>query len=232
MHITHATFTGLMQGGAQMFVLGAKIMAPAGVALIFSHVAMGILAKIVPQIPIMILSMPLNIAIGFVFLGLSLRFFLPVMVKSFDAFGRDLFRLAMGWGGKQWRKRRVARKKPKTRLPDASRRPGARGMWRGASSCRPPAVLLASLLTLYGMSGFIMERTYAIMRHYLGNLHTMRLVPENMTAFARDGMALAAHARAAGDGAVVAVALLSNLAQFGFLFTTEKLAPKLERSTR
>ena len=52
--LTKATFEGLMQGASHMFVLAVKIMAPAGAALFFTHVAMGIVAKTVPQIPIMI----------------------------------------------------------------------------------------------------------------------------------------------------------------------------------
>ena len=99
LHLTQATFEGIVQGAAYMFVLGVKVMAPAGAALFFSHVAMGIVAKTVPQIPVMIVAMPMNIAIGFIFVGLSLRYFLPLMTNNFDMLGHTLTRLAMGMGG-------------------------------------------------------------------------------------------------------------------------------------
>lgn len=97
--ITQATFTGMMQGATHMFVLAVKIMAPASAALFFSHVAMGIIAKTVPQIPILIIGMPLNIAIGLVFVGLSLSYFLPLMMANYETLGRLLPQLAKGMGG-------------------------------------------------------------------------------------------------------------------------------------
>lgn len=99
LNLTQATFDGLMQGASQMFVLAVKIMAPAGAALFFSHVAMGIIAKTVPQIPIMIVGLPMNIAVGFIFVGLSLGYFLPLMITHFETLARLLPKLAMGMGG-------------------------------------------------------------------------------------------------------------------------------------
>jgi len=97
--LTRATFDGLMQGASHMFVLAVKIMAPAGAALFFSHVAMGIVAKTVPQIPILIVGLPINLAVGLIFAGLSLAYLLPLMITNFEMLARLLPRLAMGMGG-------------------------------------------------------------------------------------------------------------------------------------
>ncbi len=97
--ITQATYDGMLYGGAHMFVLAVKIMAPAGAALFLSHVAMGIIAKTVPQIPILIVGMPMNIAIGLIFVGLSLGYFLPLLINNFEMLGRALPKLVMGMGG-------------------------------------------------------------------------------------------------------------------------------------
>ncbi|MFA6284753.1 MAG: flagellar biosynthetic protein FliR, partial [Desulfurivibrionaceae bacterium] len=70
-----------------------------GAALFFTHVAMGIIAKTVPQIPIMIVGLPLTIAVGLIFAGLSLTYLLPLMVTNFEMLARLLPRLAMGMGG-------------------------------------------------------------------------------------------------------------------------------------
>jgi flagellar biosynthetic protein FliR len=98
-NITDATYRGIMKGVSHMFVLAIQIMAPASAALFFSHVAMGIIAKTVPQVPIMIVAMPMNIAIGFIFVGLSLTYLLPLLVKNFDQLGSSLTKLAIGMGG-------------------------------------------------------------------------------------------------------------------------------------
>ena len=96
--ITKATFEGLMQGASHMFVLSVKIMAPAGAALFFTHVAMGIVAKTVPQIPIMIVGLPITLAVGLIFTGLSLAYLMPLMITNFEMLARLLPRLAMGMG--------------------------------------------------------------------------------------------------------------------------------------
>ena len=60
---------------------------------------MGIIAKTVPQIPIMIVGMPINITIGFLFVGLAMSYLLPLLVKNFDQLNGALRQLAMGMGG-------------------------------------------------------------------------------------------------------------------------------------
>ena len=97
-HLRQATYEGIMRGTGEMFVLAVKVMAPASAVLFFMDVAMGILAKTVPQIPVMIVGMPAKIAVGFIFVGLSLNLFLPLMIKNFDMLGRLLPKLAMGMG--------------------------------------------------------------------------------------------------------------------------------------
>ena len=97
--MTQATFNGIMDGTAHMFVLAVKIMAPASAALFFSHVAMGIIAKTVPQIPILLIGLPLNIAVGLIFVGLSMTYLLPLLIANFNMLGRVMPQLGMGLGG-------------------------------------------------------------------------------------------------------------------------------------
>lgn len=98
-NFTEATFRGVIGGVSHMFVLGIQIMAPAAAALFFSHVAMGIIAKTVPQIPIMIVAMPINIALGLLFIGLAMGYLLPLLVKNFEQLNMALSQLARGMGG-------------------------------------------------------------------------------------------------------------------------------------
>ncbi len=98
LHLTEATYNGILHAVGRMFILGVKIMAPASAAIFFSHIAMGIIAKTVPQIPILIVGMPLNIVIGLLFVGLSMGYFLPLMIGQFEMLDRALPRLAQGMG--------------------------------------------------------------------------------------------------------------------------------------
>jgi flagellar biosynthetic protein FliR len=96
--ITRATFEGMVRGAGWMFVLAVKIMAPVTAALFFSQVAMGIIAKTVPQIPVLIVALPLNIGLGLAFAGLGLAFMTPLLVHGFAVMARLLPRLAAGLG--------------------------------------------------------------------------------------------------------------------------------------
>jgi len=75
------------------------MMAPVAAALFFSHVAMGIIAKTVPQIPIMIVAMPMNIALGLGFIFLAFGSMVPLLTKNFDQYSKAVMALAKGMGG-------------------------------------------------------------------------------------------------------------------------------------
>jgi len=77
-------FKLIMDMGQQMFVLSVKLMAPVMAILLFSQVSLGILAKTVPQINVLIMSFGLNIAIGLFFLGLTIQVIWPVLGKALD----------------------------------------------------------------------------------------------------------------------------------------------------
>ncbi len=98
LNVTQASFEGMMNATSRMFYMAVKIMAPTSAAVFFCHIGMGIIAKTVPQIPILIVGMPINIGVGFIFVGLSLTYFLPLMINQFEMLGRLLPRLAMGLG--------------------------------------------------------------------------------------------------------------------------------------
>jgi flagellar biosynthetic protein FliR len=66
-----------------MFVLGVKLAAPVMVALLAVSVVLGIMARSFPQMNIFMVSMPLNIGIGLLVLGLSLLIFMHTLQVSF-----------------------------------------------------------------------------------------------------------------------------------------------------
>ena len=61
-----------MSLAGNMFVIAIQLGAPIIIVLLLTSVAMGIMARTVPQMHIFIVAMPLKIAIGFIFMGLAL----------------------------------------------------------------------------------------------------------------------------------------------------------------
>jgi len=68
----------------QMFVIGIKIGAPAIAALLFTKIVFGLITKFIPQMNIMIVAFPAQIAIGLLFFGISLRLVLVFVEKHVD----------------------------------------------------------------------------------------------------------------------------------------------------
>ena len=91
----------LVKGTSDIFILGIRLAAPVMVALLLTSVTLGIMARAFPQMNIFMVSMPLNIGIGFVVLGLSLTIFFHVLTAAFGSVSgqiETLFRL-MSKGG-------------------------------------------------------------------------------------------------------------------------------------
>jgi len=79
-----------------IFVLGVKLAAPVMVALLVTTVVLGIMARIFPQMNVFLVSMPLNIGLGFLILGMTLLSFLHTLENSFGVVAQQikvLFRL-------------------------------------------------------------------------------------------------------------------------------------------
>ena len=62
-----------------MFVIAVKIAAPVMAVLFLTQIALGILAKAVPQVNILMTSFPLTIGLGLLFLGSPSIFSGPIL---------------------------------------------------------------------------------------------------------------------------------------------------------
>jgi flagellar biosynthetic protein FliR len=71
-HAAAPVLERLVRLTAEAFVIGIKAGAPVIVALLLTTVAFGLVARTVPQMNIFVVSMPVNIAVGLLFFGLSL----------------------------------------------------------------------------------------------------------------------------------------------------------------
>jgi len=74
-----------------IFEIGIQIAAPVLAALFITQVALGLLARVAPQMNVFMLSFPLNIAIGLGLLATSLILFPTILRNLFDAnYGQTL----------------------------------------------------------------------------------------------------------------------------------------------
>lgn len=91
----------LVMRTADVFIIGIRLAAPVMVALLLTTVALGVMARAFPQMNVFMVSMPLNIGLGLIILGMTLTAFFHVLELSFGqlaAYVDALFRL-MAKGG-------------------------------------------------------------------------------------------------------------------------------------
>lgn len=79
----------LVQAGGEIFRLGLKLSAPVVAAIFLANVVLGVVARTVPQINLLIVGFPITIALGLVVLGATLPFFGPVVEAALMGALRD-----------------------------------------------------------------------------------------------------------------------------------------------
>lgn len=80
----------ITEAAAAMFVLAVKLMAPVLLLLFFVYVALGLIARAVPQVQVFFVSFPLSVGLGLLVLGLSLPAFMSLMYDGFTGLGQEL----------------------------------------------------------------------------------------------------------------------------------------------
>ncbi len=83
-HMSENLAMTLLRMTSDLLVIGTQIAAPALAALFIAQCALGLLARVAPQMNIFMLSFPLNIAIGLILLRLSYPLIMRVMGNQFE----------------------------------------------------------------------------------------------------------------------------------------------------
>lgn len=82
-HLSGELVNFLVIRTADIFIIGIRLAAPVMVALLLTTVALGIMARAFPQMNIFMISLPLNVGLGLVVLGMTLTIFFHVLEVSF-----------------------------------------------------------------------------------------------------------------------------------------------------
>lgn len=78
-----------------VLIIALKISLPILVAIFLTDIAMGILARIMPQMNIFIVGIPGKIIVGIFMLALTLPFYITLLEVGFSAMYKDIYRLLL-----------------------------------------------------------------------------------------------------------------------------------------
>jgi len=83
----------LVKVSGNMFLTGLKLAAPMVIALFLSNLCLGIIARTVPQVNILMVGFPINICIGLIFLMMTFANIAPFLSGLFKDMGEALMSL-------------------------------------------------------------------------------------------------------------------------------------------
>lgn len=87
---TNSLMEAIVSLSCDMFVIAAKVAAPVIAVLLFTSVALGLIARTVPQMNIFIVGFPIKIAIGLLGVGFSLPLLSVMLRNLFQRMGEDI----------------------------------------------------------------------------------------------------------------------------------------------
>jgi flagellar biosynthetic protein FliR len=89
-HFTIALGTEMMHLFSNVFFIAFRVGAPVIGALFITNLALGVVARTVPQMNVFIVGMPLNMGIGLLIVAISMSFFVYTLQDLFHGLNRDL----------------------------------------------------------------------------------------------------------------------------------------------
>jgi flagellar biosynthetic protein FliR len=85
--------------GDDLFILALKVAVPLVAFLLLTDLSLGIIARVMPQMNVFIVGIPLKIAMGLLFLSLVVLQFDPVVRQTTNTFINDAGALLTALGG-------------------------------------------------------------------------------------------------------------------------------------
>ncbi|MBI5491391.1 MAG: flagellar biosynthetic protein FliR [Deltaproteobacteria bacterium] len=92
-HLSGAALEGLVTFSKEVFILALKFSAPVVAILIFVNIALGIMARSVPQLNMFVIGFAVTIAVGFVMIMVSLPVFETAVLAAFERMWQGVFSL-------------------------------------------------------------------------------------------------------------------------------------------
>lgn len=89
----------VLRATAAVFVVGVKIAAPVLVTLFIADICLGIVARTMPQMNILIVGFQVKIGAGLLMLAIGVPFFNFMFTKVFNQLSIDAFRITKGFAG-------------------------------------------------------------------------------------------------------------------------------------
>lgn len=92
-HFSGSLVKHIIMLSRELFVLAIKISAPIMAVLLFTNVALGVVARTVPQINVFIVGFPVQIAVGLIVFGLTAPVFVYIVQRVLSSLNIEVYTL-------------------------------------------------------------------------------------------------------------------------------------------
>lgn len=92
-HFNAPVMENIIVFSRELFLIAVKFAAPVMAILLFTNVALGVMARTVPQLNMFVIGFAITIFVGFVMISVSLPVFEPALTALFDRMWNGVFNL-------------------------------------------------------------------------------------------------------------------------------------------
>ncbi|KPU44703.1 flagellar biosynthetic protein FlhB [Oxobacter pfennigii] len=210
----------------KLVAVSLKLAAPIIVVIFITEIAMGLIARTVPQLNILMMGMPLKVLLGLFAFSAAIPGLIHMYIKVFEGIPGDLnnffslFPLLIMFASEE-----------KTEDPTSKKRSDARKKGQVAKSREFTAAISMIGITVlaFSLSNYGLQQTRLFLTRSLTNAGKMEMIEgdvfDTLIYSAMEFMKITLPV----FGAVMLIGIIANLVQTGFIYSTEPLKPKLSK---
>jgi flagellar biosynthesis protein FliR/FlhB len=218
--LSNANIKVILNAFTAYFAVGIKIAIPIMLILLITDLTMGLVARTVPQLNIMILGLPIKILIGLLAFSLALPIFMNIIIANFQTipnFIKNMYKVApflIVFAAEDKTEDATPRKKYEARR---------KGQVAKSKDVALALTLLASTIVLIALGGYAINEFKATMIAFLNNYLTTALTYNSVQNIMIIAVWRIAVVLLPMILPIMLMGVLANLLQTGFLISSEPI---------
>ena len=215
-----------MQIIIEYFFMGIKIALPIVIIIIMTDICMGLVSRVVPQINVMILGMPVKMIVGLLMITLSIAIINKVFIGALSYLPSVIRRIlnvapvALIFMSDDKTEEATPKKKSDARK---------KGQIAKSKDIGIALTTIATLLVIMTLSDKIINNFKEIIIYYLSNVGSMELTDGLLKSIASNSFTKFASTVILVVIPIMVAGIVASLMQTGFLLTGEPLKPSLKK---
>lgn len=221
--VNEGSLTYLMEVIVNYFFIGLKIAIPIVLIIILTDICMGLISRVVPQINVMILGMPVKIMVGIVTVVLALPLIIRIFVSTIsyipDVFRRIFYTIPIVFI--------FADDKTEEATPKKKQDARKKGQVAKSKDVGLAITMIACTIIIIALSSFLVARIRELMIYYLGNSYSIEVTEKSLQSINLNVVSRFLLISLPFIIPIMLFGVIASIIQTGFMLTGEPLKPSL-----